>query len=136
MFGLNILGFFILLLTAWLLSTNRKLISWRVVGGGLGLQVAFALFIFVVPVGTDFFLVVNKVVMAILNSATAGTTFLFGRLALPPGTENANGETSLGFILALQALPTIVFFAALLGVFYYLGIMQRIIRLFAMSLLD
>ncbi len=131
MFGLNILGFFILLLTAWLLSNNRKLVSWRVVVGGLGLQVAFALFIFVVPIGTDFFLLVNNVVMAVLNSASAGTTFLFGRLALPPGSESTSGEASLGFILALQALPTIVFFAALVGVLYYLGIMQKIIRLFA-----
>lgn len=131
MFGLNILGFLILLLTAWLLSNNRKLVSWRVVVGGLGLQVAFALFIFVVPIGTDFFLLVNNVVMAVLNSASAGTTFLFGRLALPPGSESTSGETSLGFILALQALPTIVFFAALVGVLYYLGIMQKIIRLFA-----
>lgn len=131
MFGLNILGFFILLLTAWLLSNNRKLVSWRVVVGGLGLQVTFALFIFIVPIGTDFFLLVNKVVMVVLNSASAGTTFLFGRLALPPGSESTNGETSLGFILALQALPTIVFFAALVGVLYYLGIMQKIIRLFA-----
>ena len=128
---MNFLGFFALLTVAWLLSNNRKVINWRVVFWGLILQIVFAFFVFVVPAGTDFFLVVNKVVLSILDSATAGTTFLFGRLALAPGSVNSSGETSLGFFLALQALPTIIFFAALVGILYYLGIMQKIIKIFA-----
>ncbi len=128
---MNFVGFFTLLLVAWILSNNRKIVNWRLIFWGLFLQTAFAVFIFLVPVGTDFFLVVNRLVMSILDSATAGTTFLFGRLALSPGSVGPNGETSLGFFLALQALPTIVFFAALVAVLYYLGIMQRIIRVFA-----
>ena len=128
---MNFLGFFALLTVAWLLSNNRKVINWRVVLWGLFLQIVFAFFVFVVPAGTDFFLVVNKVVLSILDSATAGTAFLFGRLALAPGSVSSSGETSLGFFLALQALPTIIFFAALVGILYYLGIMQKIIRIFA-----
>jgi len=128
---MNFLGFFTLLVVAWLLSSNRKVVNWRVVCWGLILQIIFAFFVFVVPAGTDFFLVVNKVVLSILDSATAGTTFLFGRLALAPGSVNSSGETSLGFFLALQALPTIIFFAALVGILYYLGIMQKIIKIFA-----
>ncbi|OGB68764.1 MAG: nucleoside transporter [Caldithrix sp. RBG_13_44_9] len=128
---MNFLGFFTLLIIAWLLSNNRKIINWRVVFWGLILQIIFAFFIFVIPVGTDFFLLVNRVVLSILDSATAGTTFLFGRLALPPGSVSSSGESSLGFFLALQALPTIIFFAALVGILYYLGIMQKIIQVFA-----
>jgi CNT family concentrative nucleoside transporter len=128
---MNFLGVFVLLAVAWLLSSNRKIVNLRVILWGLFLQIAFAFFIFVIPAGTDFFLLVNKVVLSILDSATAGTTFLFGRLALPPGSTSASGETSLGFFLALQALPTVIFFAALVAVLYYLGIMQRVIQIFA-----
>ncbi|GAI05965.1 unnamed protein product, partial [marine sediment metagenome] len=74
---------------------------------------------------------VNKIVLIVLDSATAGTKFLFGRLALPPGATNEAGETSLGFFLAFQALPTIMFFAALIGALYYLRIMPLLIRGFA-----
>ena len=61
----------------------------------------------------------------------AGTEFVFGRLALSPGTVNEAGETSLGYFLAFQAFPTIVFFAALVAILYYLGIMNRIIQVFS-----
>jgi CNT family concentrative nucleoside transporter len=124
-------GIFVLAGVAWLLSSNRKVINWRVVLWGIGLQLFFAIFIFWVPVGTKFFLFVNKIVLIVLDSATAGTKFLFGRLALPPGATNEAGETSLGFFLAFQALPTIMFFAALIGALYYLRIMPLLIRGFA-----
>jgi CNT family concentrative nucleoside transporter len=124
-------GIFFLAGVAWLLSSNRKVINWRVVLWGIGLQLFFAIFIFWVPVGTKFFLFVNKIVLIVLDSATAGTKFLFGRLALSPGATNEAGETSLGFFLAFQALPTIMFFAALIGALYYLRIMPLLIRGFA-----
>ncbi|MGD9900015.1 MAG: NupC/NupG family nucleoside CNT transporter [Calditrichaceae bacterium] len=128
---INMIGFVTLLGFAWLFSSNRKVVNWRVIIWGLSLQILFALIIFVVPAGADFFLMVNNLVLAVLDSATAGTGFLFGRLALPPGSTNAAGESSVGFILALQALPTIIFFAALVAVLYYLGIMNKFIRAFA-----
>jgi len=124
-------GIFVLLAFAWLLSAHKKVINWHVIGWGIGLQFLFALFIFVVPVGAKVFLVINDLVVKVLESATAGTKFLFGRLALPPGTTNEQGETSLGFFLAFQALPTIVFFASLMSVLYYLNIMPWLIRGFA-----
>ncbi len=128
---INVIGFVTLLGFAWLFSSNRKVVNWRVIIWGLSLQIFFALIIFVVPAGADFFLIVNNMVLAVLDSATAGTGFLFGRLALSPGSTNAAGESSVGFILALQALPTIIFFAALVAVLYYLGIMNKFIRAFA-----
>ena len=127
----SFLGIFVLAAFAWLCSANRKVINWRVVLWGIGLQLLIALFIFVVPAGTKFFLFVNRIVVTILDSATAGTKFVFGRLALPPGTVNEAGETSLGYILITQALPTIIFFAALIGALYYLRVMPFFVRLFA-----
>ncbi|MFQ6108877.1 MAG: NupC/NupG family nucleoside CNT transporter, partial [Candidatus Aminicenantales bacterium] len=116
---------------AWLCSSNRRVVNWRVIIWGIGIQLLFALFIFVVPIGSKFFLLVNRLVVVVLESATAGTKFLFGRLALPPGTTSETGETSLGFILAFQSLPTIIFFAALVGALYYLKVMPLLVRGFA-----
>jgi len=127
----SFVGIFVLAGFAWLCSANRKVINWRVVFWGISLQLLFALFIFVVPAGTKFFLFVNKIVVVVLESATAGTKFLFGRLALPIGATTEAGETSLGNILAFQSLPTIIFFAALVGALYYLKVMPLLIRGFA-----
>ncbi len=124
-------GLFVLAAVAWLFSTDRKVVNVRVVLWGIGLQLLLACFIFVVPAGAKVFLWVNDAVTAILGTATAGVQFVFGRLALPPGTANAAGETSLGYFLAFQGLPTIIFFAALLAALYYLGVMPFFVRLFA-----
>jgi len=128
---ISFFGIFVLAGFAWLCSSNRNVVNWRVVFFGISLQIVFAIFIFWVPIGAKFFLFVNKIVLGVLESATAGTRFLFGRLALPPGETGAAGETSLGYFLAFQALPTIIFFAALIGALYYLRIMPVIIRGFA-----
>lgn len=122
----GLLGIIVLLILAWAFSTNRRVINWRVVGFGLGLQVLFALFIFVIPAGAKFFMLVNRGVLAVLSCASAGTEFVFGALAKGPGTEG-----SFGYFFAFQAMPSIVFFAALVGLLYHLGIMQWIIKGFA-----
>jgi concentrative nucleoside transporter, CNT family len=124
-------GIFVLAAVAWLFSSNRKVVNARVVFWGIGLQLLVAVFIFVVPAGARVFLWANDAVTAVLGTATAGVRFVFGRLALPPGAVNEAGETSLGYFLAFQGLPTIIFFAALLGALYYLGVMPFFVRLFA-----
>ena len=124
-------GIFILMFVAWLFSAHKRVINWRVIFWGTLLQLVFAFFIFVVPVGSHIFLFINDAVVKVLDSATAGTKFLFGRLALPPGMKNEAGEESLGFILAFQALPTIIFFASLVALLYYAGIMPRLIKFFS-----
>ena len=128
----SFLGIFALLGFAWLLSPHKKNLNWRVIIFGLGLQMLFALFIFVVPAGSKLFLFINDFVIKVLDCASAGTRFVFGRLALPPGTTNAAGEPSLGFFLAFQALPTIIFFSALMSVLYFLKIMPWLIKKFAL----
>lgn len=124
-------GIFILGAFAWLLSSDRHNMNWRLISWGVALQLLFAAFIFLFPVGTSLFLVANDAIVTVLDSASAGSRFLFGRLAVPPGMTTEGGEPSLGFILAFQAFPTIVFFSALMAILYYYNIMPRIIRAFA-----
>ncbi|RJQ43962.1 MAG: nucleoside transporter [Nitrospiraceae bacterium] len=124
-------GIFILMAFAWLLSTNRKVVNWRVIIWGCVIQLVFALFIFVVPAGTKAFLLINDTLVKVIDVAGAGSRFIFGRLALPPGTTDEWGGESLGFIFAFQALPTIIFFASLMGILYYVGFMPWLIGIFA-----
>jgi len=124
-------GIIILMAFAWLFSTNRKVVNWRVVVWGVVIQFMFAIFIFILPAGAKIFMLINDAVVKIVDVASTGTKFIFGRLALPPGTIDEWGGESLGFIFAFQALPTVIFFASLMGVLYYLGIMPRLIRLFS-----
>ena len=109
-----------------LFSRSKRSISLRVIIWGISLQVLFALFVFLVPFGSKFFLVLNDVTMQVIEGAFEGIRFLFGPLALSPGQPG-----SIGFILAFQALPSIIFFAALMELLYYVGIMERLIALFA-----
>lgn len=124
-------GIFVLAGVAWLFSSDRKVVNARVLVWGIGLQLLVALFIFVVPAGAKVFLWVNDAVTAVLGTSLAGVKFVFGRLAVPPGGVSDAGEPSLGYFLAFQGLPTIIFFAALLGALYYLGVMPFFVRLFA-----
>jgi len=124
-------GIFILIGFAWVLSADKKNMNWRVIGWGIGLQILIGFFIFVVPAGSDLFSLVNDVVVEVLDSASAGAKFVFGPLAVAPGETSETGEKSLGFILAFQAFPTIIFFSALIAILYYFKIMPLIIRGFA-----
>ena len=123
-------GMFILVCFAWLISrvlfNNRQAPNWHLIGWGIGLQVLFALFIFVVPAGVAFFQAVNDLAVLVLSTAGDGARFVFGSLAAPPGTEG-----SLGFILAFQAFPTIIFFSSLVAILYYYNVLPFIIRQFA-----
>jgi concentrative nucleoside transporter, CNT family len=127
----SLIGIFLLLGCAWLISKHRRDLSGRVIVAGLIIQCIFAFFIFIVPVGTQIFLVINRVVVAVLDSATAGIVFVFGPLGLSPGTVGESGETSIGFILATQALPAVIFFASLVAILYYLGLMPFLVKGFS-----
>ena len=124
-------GIFVLMAFAWMLSTDRRVVNWRLIIWGCVLQFIFALFIFVMPAGANVFMFINDALVKVIDVASSGTKFLFGRLALPPGTTNEWGEESLGFIFAVQVLPQIIFFASLVAVLYYMGIMTWLIRIFA-----
>lgn len=116
---------------AWLFSSNKKVVNFRVIFWGIIIQLIFAFIIFIFPPGATLFIWVNDIVIKVMNSTAAGAEFVFGRLALPPGVKNASGEESIGFFLAFQAFPTIIFFSALMSILYFYGVMQKIIKGFA-----
>ncbi len=115
----SLVGIFVLAGFAWLCSSNKRVINWRVVFWGISLQLLFALFIFMVPVGTRFFLFVNKIVVVVLDSATAGAKFLFGRLALAP--KRLKALSRLGFRALLAATLACLMTGAVAGLFFTKG---------------
>ena len=129
----GIFGIALLIGIAYLLSNNKKKISWRLVSGGLGLQFIFAILIirgdylrnFFAPLGwpKDFFSWISSFFVLLLNFTTEGAKFVFGNLALGQGYEG-----SMGVFFAFQVLPTIIFFASLMAIMYHLGIMQRLVQ--------
>ena len=117
--GFGLLGLGTLLGIAWLFSTNRQAIDWRLVRMGVALQIAFALLVLLVPGGRDLFDGLGTAFVKLLDFTREGSLFIFGDLA--------RSEKS-GVIFAVQVLPTIIFFAALMGVLYHLGVMQAIVK--------
>ncbi len=124
-------GIFLLVSIALALSEKRSSISWSTVFGALGLQLFIGALVFLAPRSTDFFLWLNNVVVKLLDLSREGTMFLFGALALQPGETGPAGETSLGFFLAFQVLPAVIFFSALMSLFYHFGLIQPVVRFFA-----
>jgi len=122
----SFLGLFALCALAWLVSSNRRRVRLRVVTWGIVAQLVFGAFVFRIPAGSRSFLWLSDAVVKLLGAASAGAHFCFGPLALSPGQEG-----SLGFILVCQAFPTIVFFAALMELLYFIGLMPLVIRQFA-----
>ncbi|MDE2595393.1 MAG: NupC/NupG family nucleoside CNT transporter [Sphingomonadales bacterium] len=115
----SLLGMVLILAIAFALSSNRRAIRARVVGAAFALQAGFAALVLYVPWGNRLLQAVAGGVASLLGFAHAGVEFLFGPLAKPE-----IGGTSF----AISALPVIVFFAALISILYYLGIMQLVIR--------
>jgi len=110
---------FVLLAIAYLLSTDRKAINRRTIMTAFALQAGIAGLIMFVPQGGDVLDVVVKGVQHVIDYGNDGIDFVFG----------ANTRRTLGFTIALNVLPVIVFFSALMSVLYYFGVMQRIIAL-------
>ena len=122
---------------AYALSTNRRAISLRVVGWGLGLQVLFALIVLKTSVGQQVFTVLGDKMRQLLEFSVVGSGFVFGPLGDASVWRRvmigALGEEGAryGVVFAFQILPTIIFIAALFAILYYLGVMQVIVRLLA-----
>lgn len=129
----GLLGIAVLLAIAWLFSNNRTRINWRLVATGLLIQVTFGVLVIkgadlgriFGPLGWPkaFFGYIAEGFVVVLGFTTEGARFVFGNLALSPGTSD-----SLGFYFAFQVLPTIIFFSCLMSVLYYLGIMQKVVQ--------
>ncbi|WP_386070246.1 NupC/NupG family nucleoside CNT transporter [Tahibacter sp. UC22_41] len=117
LFGL--FGLVVLVMIAYAFSNNRRAVDWKLVATGISLQILFAAFVLKVPLGAWLFDRLGKGFVHLLEFNKVGSEFIFGKL-LDAGT--------FGFIFAFQVLPTIIFFAALMGVLYHLGVMQQIVK--------
>lgn len=116
----GILGMLTVLGLAYAFSANRQAIRYKTVAWGLGLQITFAFLVMRWEYGRLFFEKLGAAANWLLDFAYYGTSFVFGDL----GQKNS----PRGFYFAFQALPTIIFIAALFAVLYYLGIMQIIVK--------
>jgi len=99
--------------------------------GASALMFALGFIVFWMPFTHNVLIWVNHTVIALLRAGNEGARFLFGPLALNPGEATATGEPSVGFILAAQVLPALIFFAALMAALYHLRIIQPVVKLFA-----
>lgn len=115
----SIIGIVLLLLVAFALSSNRKLINWRTVGGAFLIQAGIGAFILYSEPGIQMLLSLSEFVKNIISYSQQGIDFIFGPV----------GNQSLGFIFAFNVLPVIIFFSSLIAVLYHLGIMSWIIRI-------
>lgn len=123
--GRGALGMFALLIIAFLFSTNKKAINWKTVGLGLAFQLIIAIGVLKIPFIQIAFESIGKVFVSVLDFTRAGSIFLFGDMM---------DINSYGFIFAFQVLPTILFFSALTSLLFYLGIIQKIVKLLAIVL--
>ena len=117
--GRGVLGMAVLLLIAFLFSSNRKAINWRTVGIGVSLQLILAYGILEISWVQAVFDVIGSIFVQILNFTAAGSEFLLG------GLMDTN---SYGYIFLFQVLPTIIFFSALTSILFYFGIIQVVVR--------
>jgi CNT family concentrative nucleoside transporter len=117
----GLLGILVFLGLAVAFSRNRKAIDWRLVASSLGIQFALALLLLKTRPGLIFFESVGELVHGLMETSQKGIGFVFGSLANPGG--------DWGFIFAVKVLPTIIFFASLVNVLFYLGVMQFVVSL-------
>ncbi len=125
------MGFLVLAALGWAAGGFVRPVRWRTVLGSVGLMLIMGLLVFAVPGSRTVLIAINDAVVALLTAGGEGALFLFGPLAVDPGSSTPAGEPSVGFVLAAQVLPAVVFFAALMAASYHLGIVQPIVRVLA-----
>jgi concentrative nucleoside transporter, CNT family len=157
--GLSFIGIFALCGIAWLTSENRRVVPWKTIIWGIGLQLVLGLFVFLVPQTRLLVSLVNDAVNSVLDATEDGARFVFGPLLVPnpagatlgpvlagrwiaravtppyvpvPGDRLSPDNLSLGgYIFAFRALPSVIFFSALMSLLYALGLIQPIVNLFS-----
>ena len=120
----GLLGIVLILATAYLLSENRRAISRRVLFWGLALQWGFAFLVLYLPQGEVVLTHAGNFVKGVLDSGIEGAKFLFGeKLVAPDGPA--------GFVFAFRILPTVIFVGAFFAILYHVGVMQWLVKGFA-----
>ncbi|WP_460190500.1 NupC/NupG family nucleoside CNT transporter [Urechidicola sp. KH5] len=120
------LGMIVLIAIAYLFSANKKAINWKTTVIGLALQLTIAIGVLKIPFIQSAFEGVGKIFVSVLEFTRTGSKFLFEGLV--------DDMDTFGYIFAFQVLPTILFFSALTSVLYYLGVIQKVVKLMAMGL--
>ncbi len=115
---ISLLGLVVMMGLAWAMSEHKKQVSFRVVWGGLLLQLVLAVFILKTSIGAAIFQSIGNFFTATLGFVDAGTSLVFG-------------EEYLHHFFAFKVLPTIIFFSSLMSILYYLGIIQKVVEAFA-----
>ena len=116
-------GIAVLIGIAFLFSSDRRNINWKLVGIGVALQLIFALLVLKTNPGRVLFEGIGAAFAGLLEFTFAGSEFIFGPLGMDPEEEG-----SFGFVFAFQVLPTIVFFGSLMAVLYYLRLVQPMVK--------
>ncbi|NDJ15703.1 NupC/NupG family nucleoside CNT transporter [Myxacorys almedinensis] len=154
---LSFAGIFALCGIAWLGSENRRIIPWKVILWGIGLQLVLGLLIFTFPITRTLVSAISTSVNAILDATEEGARFIFGPLLVPnpttapgpilvgrwiaravtppyvpvPGDRLSPESLSLGYVFAFRALPSVIFFSALMSLLYHLKLIQPVVQAFA-----
>ena len=121
----GVLGIISLLFVAFLFSSNKKAIDWKTIAIGLTFQLIIAIGVLKIPFIQTVFEGVGQVFVNVLDFTRSGSEFLFGGFM---------DMKTYGFIFAFQVLPTILFFSALTSVLFYLGIIQKVVKIMALVL--
>ncbi len=119
----GLIGVVVILALAVLVSTNRSAIRPRIIISALALQAALAALVLYVPAGRAALSAMSEGIQALINFSSAGIAMVFGPLA-----------TNVGFSFAINVLPIIIFFSALMSVLYHIGVMQPIVTWFGGAL--
>src|SRR3954464_619089 len=133
-----LVGLIVIMTIAYALSTNRRAIDLRTVVWGLGLQMLFALLVLKTAAGRQVFQTFGGVINRLLDFALVGSSFVFGplgdKVVWPRIMTTVLGPEGAryGVVFAFQVLPTIIFIAALFAILYYFGVMQLVVRVFAL----
>jgi len=135
-----LVGLIVIVAIAYAISTNRRAIDGRIIAWGLGLQIAFALIVLKTAAGQRAFQVLGGVINRLLDYAFVGSSMVFGPMGSKEvwprimnqvlGPEGAQWSV----VFAFQVLPTIIFIAALFAILYYFGVMQVVVRVFAIMM--
>lgn len=129
---IGLIGIALILGIAYLLSNNRKAINYRVVGMGLLIQASLAVFILKTPAGKSIFGWLGKAVTKVLSFSDEGAKFVFGVLGDDAKLAPLFGDQT--FIFFVRIIPTIIFVACLVNIFYHIGLMQWIVEKLAIGL--
>ena len=118
-------GLFVMLGLAWLCSENRRKMNWRLIASGLGLQLLIGVVLLHSAPGQQFFLFTRNVIEQIITCSDEGAKFVFSSFFwdkehFPHGPP-----------FAVTVLPTVIFFSSLTAVLFYLGVLQRLVKLMA-----